>query len=108
MIEAAVRDGRLTPAGRAQVEDPKAPEFMRDPAGLSAFLAALPKQVRTVDEGVRQIDHAKDATPLTPDEANAAHVSRVNPTHVAIFKSGGAAALDELLRAEAAAKVAKK
>jgi len=107
MIEDAVRDGRLTPAVRAQVEAPEAPEFMRDPVGLSAFLAALPKQVRTSSEGVREIDHAKDALPLSPDEAHAAHVSRVNPAHIAVFKSGGAAALDELLRAENAAKAKK-
>jgi hypothetical protein len=100
LLDSASRSGKLSPAARANIEKPEAPAFLRDPVGLATFLDALPKVVSTTSEPTRPVDHQTDASALSSAEVAAAHASKLNPTHVAVFKSGGAAALDALLAAE--------
>lgn len=105
LLDAASKDGRLTPAHRAELIAPEAPAFARDVAQLKVHLGALPKIVRTVDDpGPRAIPTDDSVVSLTDLEKKVAAGQHVDAAHVAIFKAGGSEALDKVLKAEAIAR----
>ncbi len=69
MVNKACTEGRITPAAKASL----AAQGMKDPKWLKGHLAALPKNVRRVDEPLRQpaagtATPAFDAASLSPDQ----------------------------------------
>ena len=101
MLCAAEKDGRLSPAKRAEWEKPEAPAFARDPVQLAACLDVLKPAVRVEGApGPTPVPTDDNVVTLNADEERAAKAMGITPTKVAIFKAGGAPALRLVLDAE--------
>jgi ATP-dependent Clp protease protease subunit len=86
LLDAASRDGRLTPAKRVELMKDDAPAFARDPAQLQVFLDCLQPVVVPAAAPKHQ-EPVKDPEPvLTEDEKHFAEQLKLDPKAIAEFK----------------------
>lgn len=102
LLDAATADGRLTPVNRTKLTAADAPSFAGEPAHLKAYLDMLPKAVKT--EGEREVKGDDAVVALTEEDKKVGGRQKIDAQHMAVFKAGGAEALQKLLAAEKAAK----
>jgi ATP-dependent Clp protease protease subunit len=87
LLDAAARDGRLTPAKRAELMKDDAPAFARDPAQLQVFLDCLQPVVVPAAAPKHQ-EPVKEPEPvLTEDEKHFAEQLKLDPKAIAEFKA---------------------
>ena len=88
LLDAAAREGRLTPARREELMKADAPAFARDPAQLKVFLDCL--QPVVVPAAAPKHEEPKEApeASLTEDEKHFAEQLKLDPKAVVQFKSG--------------------
>jgi ATP-dependent Clp protease protease subunit len=86
LLDAAARDGRLTPAKRLELMRDDAPAFARDPAQLQVFLDCLQPVVVPAAAPKHQ-EPVKEPEPvLTADEKHFAEQLKLDPKAIAEFK----------------------
>ena len=88
LLDAAAREGRLTPARREELMKADAPAFARDPAQLKVFLDCL--QPVVVPAAAPKHEEPKEApeASLTEDEKHFAEQLKLDPKAVVQFKNG--------------------
>jgi ATP-dependent Clp protease protease subunit len=87
LLDAAARDGRLTPAKRVELMKDDAPAFARDPAQLQVFLDCLQPVVVPAAAPKHQ-EPVKEPEPvLTADEKHFAEQLKLDPKAIAEFKA---------------------
>jgi ATP-dependent Clp protease protease subunit len=87
LLDAAARDGRLTPAKRVELMKDDAPAFARDPAQLQVFLDCLQPVVVPAAAPKHQ-EPVKEPEPvLTEEELHFAEQLKLDPKAIAEFKA---------------------
>ena len=104
LLDAASKDGRLTPAKRAELEKPEAPAFARDPAQLKAVLEMQPKIVVVAgDPAGATRSPVNDAEVVVLDALTRSYGEKlhVDPVHAALMqKDPSGKLLDEHMAKE--------
>ncbi len=86
LLDAASREGRLTPAKREELMKADAPAFARDPAQLKVFLDCLQPVVVPAAAPKHEEPKEEPQAALTEDEKHFAEQLKVDPKQVAEFK----------------------
>ena len=117
LFDGACKEGKLTPAKRAELEKPEAPAFAKDPVALKAFLDCLSPIVATVEHPVaeeRPVAKPPPTVTLTEEDKKLIEASNLDPVLFALEKAdpSGNLVREEMENrkkaAHAAAKAAKK
>jgi ATP-dependent Clp protease protease subunit len=87
LLDAASREGRLTPAKREELMKADAPAFARDPAQLKVFLDCLQPVVVPVAAPKHEEPKAAPEAALTEDEKHFAEQLKLDPAKVAAAKN---------------------
>jgi ATP-dependent Clp protease protease subunit len=87
LLDAAARDGRLTPAKRVELMKDDAPAFARDPAQLQVFLDCLQPVVVPAAAPKHQEPEKEPEPVLTEEELHFAEQLKLDPKAIAEFKA---------------------